>query len=153
MKPKEKEFCRLMAAGFSPREAAAHAGYHLHPRKSGLTLVAREDIRGEIRRCKEEQAVNDVMAGLRRIAFGSVTDAVALALRDTPPTPEELETMDLFSVSEIKRPKGGGLEVKFYDRLKALEQLKEEVADTANEALPFYKALQEGARRLKEVQP
>ena len=31
--------------------------------------------------------------------------------------------MDLFLVSEIKRPKDGSMEIKFFDRLKALEKL------------------------------
>ena len=31
--------------------------------------------------------------------------------------------MSLFLVSEIKRPKDGSMEIKFFDRLKALEKL------------------------------
>ena len=33
--------------------------------------------------------------------------------------------MDLYSVSEIKRPKDGSMEIKFFDPLKALEKLYE----------------------------
>lgn len=33
--------------------------------------------------------------------------------------------MDLFNISEIKRKKGGDIEIKFFDRLKALEKLQQ----------------------------
>ena len=36
-----------------------------------------------------------------------------------------ISKLDLFNVSEIKRVKGGGVEVKLFDRLKALEKLFE----------------------------
>jgi hypothetical protein len=35
-----------------------------------------------------------------------------------------MESLELFNVSEIKKPKGGGIEIKFFDRLKALEHLE-----------------------------
>ena len=36
-----------------------------------------------------------------------------------------LAKADLFNVSEIKRIKGGGVEIKFFDRQKALERLSD----------------------------
>ena len=36
-----------------------------------------------------------------------------------------LMKLDLFNVSELKRVKGGGVEVKFFDRQKALEKMME----------------------------
>lgn len=56
--------------------------------------------------------------------------------------------MDLFNISEIKRPKGGGLEIKFFDRLKPLEKLQEISTDSSQTALPFYEALNNGAKAL-----
>ncbi|CDD52605.1 terminase small subunit [Ruminococcus sp. CAG:379] len=38
---------------------------------------------------------------------------------------EQLSRLDLFNVSEIKKVKGGGLEIKFFDRQKALERMYE----------------------------
>ena len=32
--------------------------------------------------------------------------------------------MDLFLISEIKRPKDGAMEIKLFDRVKALEKLE-----------------------------
>ena len=40
-------------------------------------------------------------------------------------TPAMLVSADLFNVSEIKRVKGGGVEIKFFDRQRALERLAE----------------------------
>ncbi len=59
--------------------------------------------------------------------------------------------MDLFNIAEIKRPKGGGLEIKFFDRLKPLERLAEMSADeAADSAIPFYQALENSAQALRE---
>ena len=60
-----------------------------------------------------------------RLAFGSVADAMKLMLCEESMSTEEIERLDLFNVSDIKRPKGGGLEIKFFDRQKALERLIE----------------------------
>lgn len=68
---------------------------------------------------------NDVSAGLKRLAFGNCTDAVYLVFADELPPPDVISGLDLFNVSEIKRVKGGGVEVKFFDRMKALEKLSE----------------------------
>ena len=66
-----------------------------------------------------------IHAGLKRLAFGNCTDAVYLVFADELPPPSVIEGLDLFNVSEIKRVKGGGVEVKLFDRLKALEKLYE----------------------------
>ena len=58
----------------------------------------------------------------RRIAFGRVNDAVRLAFADDI-TPAMIERADLFAVAEIKRDRGGKVEMKFFDRQKALEKL------------------------------
>lgn len=66
-----------------------------------------------------------VRSGLHRLAFGSCKDAVILAFADELPPMSVIEKLDLFNVSEIKRDKGGGVEIKLFDRLKALEKLCE----------------------------
>ena len=59
--------------------------------------------------------------------------------------------MNLFNVAEIKRPKGGGIEIKFFDRLKPLERLAEmRGEETQSGALPFYQALESSARQIRE---
>lgn len=74
---------------------------------------------------RKKKGAQLVMDGLRELAFGEVNDAVRLAFSDEMPSPEMLAGMRLFNVSEIKRVKGGGVEIKFFDRLKALEKLYE----------------------------
>lgn len=68
---------------------------------------------------------DSVKAGLKRLAFGSCNDAVVLAFAEELPPPDIISSLDLFNVSEIKRVKGGGVEIKLFDRLKALEKLHE----------------------------
>ncbi len=86
--------------------------------------------------------------GYERLAFGSIQDAVKLLFCEEL-DPEWLSGLDLFPVSEIKRPKGGGMEIKFVDRLKAMERLEElGGADPGGE--PLLRALDEGARALWE---
>lgn len=64
-----------------------------------------------------------VLAGLTKLAFGRVNDAVRLAFAEELPSQEELDHMNLFNVASIKRVKGGGVEIQFFDRQKALERL------------------------------
>ena len=95
-----------------------------------------------------EPAQSDAAIGYKRLAFGSAADALKLIFSEEAPDLQELEQMDFFNVSEIKRPKGGGLEIKFFDRLKPLERLAEISSDSAQTALPFYEALNNGAKAL-----
>lgn len=71
-------------------------------------------LRAKRARCPADQ-------GLRRLAFGRNNDAAALAFAETV-TPEMIEQADLFGVSELKVGKGV-VEIKFFDRLKALDLL------------------------------
>ena len=60
--------------------------------------------------------------GYQRLAFGSAADAASLLFEENP-SREALGKMDLFLVSEIRRPKDGAMEIKFFDRARALEKL------------------------------
>ena len=91
-----------------------------------------------------------VERGLMRLAFGSVADALKLMLCEDSMSAEEIEKLDLFNVSDIKRPKGGGLEIKFFDRIKALERLEKLGSSEENTQSSFIKALSEGAKMLAE---
>lgn len=63
---------------------------------------------------------------------------------------ESIEKMDLFNVSEIKRQKGGAIEVKFFDRLKALEKLSEISTKDEKAAVSIYSAIEKSADALRE---
>ena len=149
---KERLFCFYLSEGSDGRGAAARAGYAVLPERAAAKLLLRADIRQELARVTGKRSVTaqEVCAGYRRLAFGSVTDALRLLFMDEVPGTQVMELMDMLNVSDIKRPKGGGLEIKFFDRLKALERLKEmsETDVAQNSALPFYEALERGAKAL-----
>ena len=147
---KETEFCRIYASTKNSREAAARAGYAF-PEKAGLKLLSKESIVNEIERCCEStKNFLDAADGLRRIAFGSITDAVKLLLQ--PESIEDLEGLVLYMVSEIKLPKSGGMEIKFFDRIKALEALAT-LSDNGEKegAAPFINAIFKGAEAITDV--
>ncbi len=151
MNDKEKLFCRYYLLTGNPREAAARAGYRLMPERWGLKLLERESVQAFLKKEKAKNALPDVgISGLKRMAFCNIADAIRLLFLEVPPPQEELEAMDLYMISEIKRPKGGGMEIKFYDRLKAMELLCQYAQQEQKDvAVPFYQALSEGAARLK----
>ena len=122
----EKFFCADFALNGSCEAAAKAAGF-AEPFRDGVRLLSREDIASEINRLSGSRSTlfsNLAAAGYHRLAFGDISDAVSLLFTECP-DPERLAKMDLFLVSEIRRPKDGAMEIKFFDRLKALEKLSE----------------------------
>ena len=89
-----------------------------------------------------------MIKGYEKLAFGSIEDAVRLLFCEEAGS-ELLSQLDLFNIAEIKRPKGGGMEIKFFDRLKAMEYLNELGRMEQAGQSPFYQALEEGARSLR----
>lgn len=144
---RERLFCRFYCATGNAREAAVKAGFE-PPEEKGLELLSNDAVVAEIKRGMErerELAKIKALKGLERIAFGSVSDAVRLVCSDSPPL-LCLESLDLFLISEIKKPKDGAMEIKFFDRLKALERLMQEGEQNDSSALPLYNALCEASR-------
>jgi hypothetical protein len=84
-----------------------------------------------------------IWSGLERLAFGSVNDAVFLVFSEELPPPSTIAKLDLFNVSELKRVKGGGVEVKIFDRQKALEKMLEysSLSDSSATAKSLIEAL------------
>lgn len=147
---REELFCRLYASCRNSREAAFKAGYTFCPEIASKKLMAKTDIRKAIGQYEKENTFSDeeVRAGLRRLAFASSADAVRVLLSDNY---EDIDTeaLDFFNISEIKRVKGGGIEIKFFDRIKALEKLGEFSGNTQhNNSQPFYTALENSAKAL-----
>ena len=133
------------------REAAVKAGYTMNPQAAAVKLLSRKEITNEIAALTKTQTphISEAAAGYRRLAFGSAADALRLVFCEDPPSKEELDEMNLFNVAEIKRPKGGGIEIKFFDRLKPLERLAEMSGEeSVSGALPFYQALDSAAQRI-----
>ena len=84
-----------------------------------------------------------IHSGLERLAFGNSNDAAYLVFSEELPSPSQISGLDLFNVSEIKRVKGGGVDVKLFDRQKALEKCLTDAnsSNSENSAVSFINAL------------
>ena len=144
---KQLAFCHAFVRTRNLREAAVAAGFLLFPEKAAEKLLSAKPIQAKIQELEQAFSVQraELIAGYRRLAFGSIADAVRLLQQIDQDAPLDPDTLDLFSVSEIKRPKSGGMEIKFFDRQKALDRLSELQETAADSALPFYKALERSA--------
>ena len=128
-------------------ESARRAGYRKNCRLAGERLLCEERVLDEIERLTAMRArilPKLAPAGYYRMAFGGVSDALRLLYTEQP-TEEELNEMDLFMISEIKKPKDGMLEIKFFDRLKALEKLGDQHEEGAGVA-GLFDAIGRGAQ-------
>ena len=145
---KELEFCRWYVRLRNPREAAIRSGFTIMPEHRALSLLSKKSIRDKIAELENENSADQklVSAGLQRLAFGSVSDAVKLILSASDNSSPDIDSLDLFNVSEIKFTSGKGMEIKFFDRLKALERLSL-ISQSGNDmgALSFYEALERSA--------
>ena len=150
-----RDFARIFARTRNPKESALSVGIDSEEALlKGEQLLSRKDVKAEIRKIDKENPQNlcAVKAGLSRIAFGSVNEAVALVFEEQP-SKEEILRADLFNLSEIKKVKGGGVEMKFADRQKALEKLVEfdPALKEVSDAQKFLNALcSEGKNSVEE---
>ena len=150
MTRKEDKFCCFYSSNGNVRLSAVMAGDSNNPEQTGQQLLTRGDIAGRVKEYRDTR-VNDLrlmaLLGYERLAFGSIADCIQLLYMEAP-TLQRLEAMDLFMISEIKKPKDGAMEIKFFDRIKALEKLSEAQEDTHEKSLPFYRALERSADML-----
>ncbi len=89
----------------------------------------------------------DVTRRLRQLAEGRCNDAVKLVFAEKPEA-AFIDSLDLSQLSELRRGANGSVEIRLYDRIRALELLGEMVGsgDKA-EAAGFFQALDEAARK------
>ncbi len=127
LKAKRYAFCCYYVMLGNVSEAAVKAGFGRgNALTEGVKCLKSAECRRIIAGLRDILSdTNSVSAGLRRLAFGSCTDAVYLVFADELPPQDVIERLDLFNVSEIKRVKGGGVEVRLFDRIKAMEKLAE----------------------------
>lgn len=143
---KQKSFCIGFINFGNIAEAETYSGV-----KNGRELLCREEIRDELRRLSDvfnESVACIAGAGLIKLAVGKVSDAVGL-LYDERPSAEALNNMDLFMVSEIRR-KNDQVEIKFFDRFKALCELSKGNEKRSGSG-SFYDALMAGAESLNNT--
>lgn len=134
MKKREKEFCRLTVVLGNPQTAAARAGYR-HPDEVWPELIAREDVASEIRRVAREVSKvfrDTLLCSVFRLMTSENNDALRLIYHDQM-SDEEIGTLNLSGVAEIKRTKDKSVEIKFFDRIRALDKLSE-LNDTVSDS-------------------
>ncbi len=148
---KERLFCTYYCLSRNGGEAAAKSGY-VFPEKSAARLLRKKEIKEEIERSDREKraAQKDIISGYYRLAFGCFADAISLLFKDEV-TAEEIRKMDLYNISDIKRKKGGDIEIKFFDRLKALEHLQQiSSQEEKDPAESLFRAIEKGAAALRD---
>ena len=117
LKQKRKKFCCSYVLLGNVREAAISAGFPADTAlMDGVECLESADCKRLISKLRLLLADSgSVISGLKRLAFGSCSDAVYLVFADELPPAEVISGLDLFNVSEIKRVKGGGVEVKLFE--------------------------------------
>ncbi len=127
-------YLRTMDPWQAAREAGLKDGLRALRDKGVEQLLeqGRADLSGQIRR-------EDAVRRLCELAYGRANDAVRLAL-DRSCDPAKL---DLAAVAELKTRGDGTIEVKFIDRVRALEALCELLSDNGDGALELFRALED----------
>ena len=92
--------------------------------------------------------IRSTKQAIKKLAFGSVTDAVRLLIKNGDVSEEELENMDLYCIAGIKSTGGKISEIKFCDRLKAIGLLLSLDESEKGKGTNFADALRMGAENL-----
>ena len=146
-------FCINYVETGNIKEAAAKAGFKKNSFNIGCKLLSRKDIEEEIEKLykrKKKNLIYKACSGYERLAFGDITDAIIL-LNPGNINTEKIASMDLFNVSEIKKNKDGAIEIKFFDRIRALEKIQNMDFTGNEQSETFYSAIQKGTRAFGEV--
>ncbi len=139
MTEKEKLFCSNYLAFHSSYDSAIKAGYSEEDARKAHLLLRRRDVQKYLSKLDDECEVlsltKSAIRGLERLAFSSPDNILNLVKG------EEC-ACDLFCISEIKKSEKGTVEVKFCDRIRALQALYEigRVQDETA-SVPFFEAL------------
>ena len=149
-KTRKRLFCYYYSMLGNASEAARKAGWSkIDAARAAAEILLSAQYRRLIEslRSRQNELSGLVEAGLKRLAFGSAADAALLVFGDEAPSEATIAGMELFNVSEMKRVKGGGVEIKLFDRQKALEKLYEYASakDTDLAAAQLIEALGQGA--------
>lgn len=141
---REYLFCNNYVNSGDVKRSAEAAGYKVEPELAGNKLLQRDDISAKIDELygqKKRNLLYKACRGYEKLAFGGISDAIKLIYSENI-SPEKVCKMDLFNVAEIKRPRDGMLEIKFFDRFKALEKLQQLDFLGANQNTSFYDAIE-----------
>ncbi|MBQ7777771.1 MAG: terminase small subunit [Oscillibacter sp.] len=141
---RQRKFCQAYLRTMDVERAADEAGC-----SDGFAQLASESVQSKLEQMREAAAGQlrreDVLRRLAQLAFGQANDGVKLALQGRE---AETEGMDLSAVAEIRVTDKGGVEIKFVDRVKALEALCGllETGSSGQGAEELYQVLAAAAR-------
>ena len=133
---KKMAFCRAYLRTMDPERAGEECG------EDGFARLGNRAVRARLDRMREaagEVTREDVIRRMAQLAFGRVNEGAALALR---PQEAQPESMDLSAVAELKVT-DKGVEIKFIDRIRALEALCGLLEDSGGGAEELLRALEE----------
>lgn len=154
---KEQLFCYYYSQLQNHKEAAIRAGYDKKNSDIiGAKLLLKNSITERINYILNENKKNDLIQktiiGLERLAFGSISDVIKLVFAEKLEDIPDLSELDLFNISEIKKSKNGGVEIKFFDKLKAFEKILEISQITANNSgeFDFFEAIKQSAKAVSQ---
>lgn len=154
---KEKLFCYYYQKLQNGKDAVIKAGFPaLCAEARAAKLLLRVDIQSGIvgfsSNLADEKTLGGIIAGLNRLAFTSSADSLKLLLLDKAQLLEQVDGLDLFHISEIKIPKEGAIEIKFFDRFKAFDKLLEITRhqSSGDDATEFFAALENCAKSADE---
>lgn len=150
---KQRLFCVHYANSADIEKSALNAGYTKKPLQKGEQILSKPEAAAEIASIinTRENAIKQIARlGFERLAFSSVSDAVSLLFMENV-SRETLSKMDLIMVSEIKKLKDGAMEIKFFDRIKALQNISdcEKDQDFGNSLID---AINLGAKTISELE-
>lgn len=113
--------------------------------EEGMVMLSDRQVKRQLDKLMREKRrlYSVIRDGLEKLAFSRCNDAVELAFADRESITHSLiRKMDLSCVASIKRDKDGGVDIKLFDRERALEALMQlEDAEANNNAESFLKAL------------
>lgn len=140
---KELIFCYFFVETGNLRKALSIAKID-DPEKNLPRLMSNKMILDQISKNYENRRLNlgiKSELGYEKLAFNDITDCVRLMfMKDI--NDFQNTNMNLFNISEIKRLKDGTMEIKFFDRIKALEKLQSiESSKSESDLLSFYDAI------------
>lgn len=124
---RKKRFAEIFACCVDCELAAELTGSTASSaREDGMALLSGRYVRKHVQKLMREkrELAASVRSGLERLAFSRCNDAVALAF--SPPdaiSQSRIRKMDLSCIASIKRDKDGGVDIKLFDRGRALEAL------------------------------
>lgn len=141
------DFCLYYRRYGDSTIAAKKVGIFENPELSGLRLLSDKKTVKTLKKLESAVDIKSlVRCGLERIALGDSCDCAKLVTDEL----STCEGLDLYMISEIKKPKGGGIELKLFSRIDALEKLLEldSVSAKTSTAESFFNALSDGAKAL-----